>query len=214
MKIPIYSLCRCWASSSASTCPTPSSGTSSKRTWAMSRSATHIATCPVFCVQWPRWHALTAVWPSSEISLYAFDLTNFSANLTIAPRAFIDRNGITLLLEGDVGAHFWRKNRTYNILSATGQLRVGVGKSGISFENAALLKVILDKTTFSPFASIQRRPVGWSRLQGVQGRHGRHGGWRRTQADQFSDPTRHLAQNPTATAPGGQPQRLAHPRCQ
>jgi hypothetical protein len=50
-----------------------------------------------------------------------------SANLTTAPRAFVDRNGITLILEGDIGAHFWRKNRTYNILSANGQLRVGVG---------------------------------------------------------------------------------------
>nr|CAD2190300.1 unnamed protein product [Meloidogyne enterolobii] len=49
-----------------------------------------------------------------------------NANLTKTPKALIDRNGVTLLLEGDIGAHFWRKNRTYNILSANGQLRVGI----------------------------------------------------------------------------------------
>lgn len=49
-----------------------------------------------------------------------------NANLTTTPKAFIDRNGVTLLLEGDIGAHFWRKNRTYNILSANGLLRVGI----------------------------------------------------------------------------------------
>lgn len=53
-------------------------------------------------------------------------LLRVNANLTTMPKALTDRNGVTLLLEGDVSAHFWRKNRTYNILSASGQLRVGV----------------------------------------------------------------------------------------
>lgn len=44
-----------------------------------------------------------------------------------APYSTIDRNGIALLLEGDIGATFRRKNQSYNIATASGQLRVGVG---------------------------------------------------------------------------------------
>uniref|UniRef100_A0A915D748 Lipid-binding serum glycoprotein N-terminal domain-containing protein n=1 Tax=Ditylenchus dipsaci TaxID=166011 RepID=A0A915D748_9BILA len=48
-----------------------------------------------------------------------------SANLTTAPQSAIDRNGIVLLLEGDVSVQFVRsKNQSYNILTANGQIRV------------------------------------------------------------------------------------------
>lgn len=43
-----------------------------------------------------------------------------------APKAVVDVNGVTLLLEGDVSAMFRRKNKVHNLLSANGQLRVGV----------------------------------------------------------------------------------------
>lgn len=49
-----------------------------------------------------------------------------TANLTRAPYSTIDRNGIALLLEGDIGATFRRKNQSYNIATASGQLRVGI----------------------------------------------------------------------------------------
>uniref|UniRef100_A0A915NXZ5 Lipid-binding serum glycoprotein C-terminal domain-containing protein n=1 Tax=Meloidogyne floridensis TaxID=298350 RepID=A0A915NXZ5_9BILA len=61
-----------------------------------------------------------------SVSYSHYHMPRMLANLTKTPKALIDRNGVTLLLEGDIGAHFWRKNRTYNILSANGQLRVGI----------------------------------------------------------------------------------------
>uniref|UniRef100_A0A7E5A060 BPI2 domain-containing protein n=1 Tax=Panagrellus redivivus TaxID=6233 RepID=A0A7E5A060_PANRE len=46
------------------------------------------------------------------------------ANLTERPHITIDNNGIVLILEGDVGAHFYRKNKTHELLSADGVIRV------------------------------------------------------------------------------------------
>ena len=40
------------------------------------------------------------------------------------PHIAVDNNGIVLLLEGDVGAHFYRKNKTHELLSADGVIRV------------------------------------------------------------------------------------------
>ena len=101
-----------------------------------------------------------------------------NANLTTSPRAMVDRNGITLVLEGDIGAMFRRRNRTYNILSANGQLRVGVSSFG---ERArSIIKWLLlrtDKATFPAFPTVQRCSASRSGLQGVSGGHGRTGGW-------------------------------------
>uniref|UniRef100_A0A914PNW0 Lipid-binding serum glycoprotein C-terminal domain-containing protein n=2 Tax=Panagrolaimus TaxID=55784 RepID=A0A914PNW0_9BILA len=46
------------------------------------------------------------------------------ANLTKKPHVSVDRNGIMLLIEGDVGAHFYRKNKTHELLSADGVIKV------------------------------------------------------------------------------------------
>uniref|UniRef100_A0AC34QH02 G domain-containing protein n=1 Tax=Panagrolaimus sp. JU765 TaxID=591449 RepID=A0AC34QH02_9BILA len=46
------------------------------------------------------------------------------ANLTQRPHITIDNNGIVLVLEGDIGAHFLRKNKTRDLLSADGVIRV------------------------------------------------------------------------------------------
>ncbi|KAI1720637.1 nose resistant to fluoxetine protein 5 [Ditylenchus destructor] len=48
-----------------------------------------------------------------------------SANLTTSPHISIDRNGIVLLLEGDISVYFVKSSASdYNILTANGQIRV------------------------------------------------------------------------------------------
>uniref|UniRef100_A0A914P8E6 Lipid-binding serum glycoprotein C-terminal domain-containing protein n=1 Tax=Panagrolaimus davidi TaxID=227884 RepID=A0A914P8E6_9BILA len=46
------------------------------------------------------------------------------ANMTERPNIVIDRNGIVLILEGNLGAYFFRQNTTYELLTADGVFRV------------------------------------------------------------------------------------------
>ncbi|KAI6237298.1 hypothetical protein M3Y95_00250300 [Aphelenchoides besseyi] len=49
-----------------------------------------------------------------------------TANLTKIPTASISSNGVQLQLEGDVSAHFFRKNVTHNVLTANSLIRVNI----------------------------------------------------------------------------------------
>lgn len=49
-----------------------------------------------------------------------------TANLTKAPVASVNKNGVQLKLEGDVSALFFRKNGTRNILTASGLILANV----------------------------------------------------------------------------------------